>query len=157
MAPVRITAATIDDVPRILECAREFTAILPDCPLDESHYSQFWRGALQSRAGIILLLEEDDGRVVGGIGGMIHPDLLTGRLCAVELFWYVKREHRRGLWPVRLLKGFEVWARRRGCATVAMIYMQASMPERMKGFYEQAGYSLYECGYRKVLCPQSQE
>lgn len=147
---MRIITATVEDVPRIMECARQFCAVLKH-PLNEKHYGQFWERALTCVQGNIFLLEDDSGNVAGGIGGLTHPDLLSGQLCAVELFWYVKPEFRKGLWPVRLLKEFERWAEKSGCRTVAMVYMQDSQPEKMKEFYERSGYRLQESHYIKNL------
>lgn len=147
---MRLFEATSADVPRIMECAREFTALLPDCPLNENHYRLFWERELSSKKGIIYLLEHE-GVIVGGIGGIASPDLLTGKLSAVELFWYVKPDYRKGLWPIRLLKCFEEWAKLKGCATISMILMEASQPAEMRHFYERAGYSLLETQYRKNL------
>jgi GNAT superfamily N-acetyltransferase len=156
---VKIFAATLDDVPRIMDCARVFVhtrmsspvnAGAPHDQLNEAHYGECWRGFLKTGIGAMFLLE-DGGELVGGIGGVAHPDLVTGELTAVELYWYVKPEYRRGTMPIRLLTEFEQWAARRGCRTVAMIHMQDSMPEALGAFYERRGYKLYETMYRKSL------
>lgn len=147
---MRIVRATIEDLPRILECAREFTSIIPGCPLDEAHYVATWREFLLSGAGAIFLIE-NDGEVVGGIGGVSHPDLLTGRKIAIELFWYVKEKFRGGLHSIRLLFEFEAWAKQVECTQVNMIHMECSMPSEMKSIYERQGYELFETVYRKEL------
>ena len=147
---MRIIRATLDDLPRIMDCAREFTSIIPDCPLHETHYLASWREFLSSNSGVIFLIE-NDGEVVGGIGGVSHPDLLTGRKIAVELFWYVKEAFRTGTHPIRLLHEFESWAQAIGCTQVNMIHMECSMPESMKSIYERQGYELFETIYRKAI------
>jgi hypothetical protein len=148
---MKITRAKLEDVPRIIECAREFTSKIPDCPLDDIHYVTQWNHFINNNIGVIFLLEDQTSAVLGGIGGLMHPDLLTGRKTAVELFWYIKEEHRRGTWPVRLLKEFEAWAKAGHCYDVAMIHMECSMPDRLKEFYGRRGYRLFETMYRKVL------
>ena len=147
---MRLIEATVSDVPRIMECAREFCAVLKQ-PLNENHYGQFWSATLSFNQGIIFLLEDGAAKVAGGIGGIKLPNLLSGEMSAVELFWYVKPEFRKGLWPVRLLKQFERWAFEHGCAEVAMIYMEDSQPEKMRSFYERSGYTLRESHYTKKL------
>jgi GNAT superfamily N-acetyltransferase len=147
---VRLFQATIDDIPRIMDCAREFTSIIPDCPLNEAHYEAEWRKFFNSGNGVIYLMEHE-GEIAGGIGGIKCPDLLTGRASAIELFWYVKPEFRSGTWPVRLLREFEQWAVMRGCHEISMIHMECSMPERMKEFYTRNGYELFETMYRKRI------
>lgn len=147
---MRLFKATLDDIPRILGCAREFCAIIPDMPLNEEHYVNQWTGFVRDDIGVIYLLE-DVGEIVGGIGGIKHPELLTGRMTAVELFWYVRPEFRHGTWPIRLLHEFEVWAALHECHEIDMIHMECSMAERLEGFYQKKGYTLYETVYRKII------
>lgn len=147
---MKLIRANVKDVPRIMECAREFTSLIPDCPLNEGHYSRQWTKFIEHGAGAIFLLEVED-LIAGGIGGVCHPDLLSGRMQAIELFWYVKTEYRNGMWPFRLLKEFEVWAVGMKCSHVSMIHMECSMPERLKDFYVGQNYSKFETVYRKAL------
>lgn len=146
----RIVQGALKDVSRIMDCAREMTGNIPDCPLNEAHYTQQWRRLLLSGAGAMFLLE-DGGEVVGGIGGICHPDLLTDRLVAAEMFWYVKPAHRGGTWAVRLLKAYEAWAKSQGCYSLSIGHTAHLMPERLKEFYLRRGYTPNETNYRKTL------
>lgn len=147
---MRLIRATVEDVPRILDCAREFCGVIPDCPIDDQHYTSCWRDYVSSHIGVIFLLEHE-GQIAGGIGGIHHPDLLTGRKIAVELFWYVREEYRKTMWPVRLLKEFEVWAKMCYCTHISMIHMECSMPKEVASLYQRMGYELFETIYRKKL------
>ena len=146
---MRIIEAKPSDVPRIMACAREFCALLK-VNLNEAHYAAVWTRFMEEGRGGMFLME-DAGRIVGGIGGITADDLLTGEREAVELFWYVQPEFRKGLAPIRLLNHFEDWAAGAGCKGVAMIHMEASMPQELKLFYEKRGYRLLESHYRKTL------
>lgn len=148
---MRIVRADASDVPFIMECAREFTSIIPDCPLDARHYESAWWNFITDEKGAIYLLMDDSGNVAGGIGGIWNHDLLTARRMAIELFWYVKPGYRKGVWPIKLLKAFEGWAVENKCQHVAMIHMECSMPDEMKSIYGRLGYSLFETMYRKKL------
>jgi hypothetical protein len=152
---LRLVRGTEADIPRMLTCAPEFAGGIPDHPLDQEHYRKCWEGFFQAGNGAMYLLEEvQDGgatEVAGGIGGICHPDLLTGRLTAVELFWYVKLEHRTGDWPVRLLKAFEDWAATMRCHDAVMVRIECPMNEWLKEFYQRRGYTLFETMYRKVI------
>ena len=147
---MNLVRASIEDVPRIMECAEMFCSQIPDCTLNKAHYADCWRDYLTSGSGAIFLLESD-GNVAGGIGGVCYPDPLTGSKIAVELFWFVKPEFRRGSWPIKLLKEFEVWARMCYCSHVSMIHMQCSMPAEIAFIYQRLGYELFETIYRKKL------
>ncbi len=146
MTPFR---AQLKDVPRILECARQFTSLL-GIPLDEAAYTQFWRQNLLSGGGAIWLLEAD-AVVVGGIGGILKRNPLTGLISAVESFWYVKPEYRGGLSAIRLHACFERWAEEQGADDVNMIFMEKSMPEAVRSYYQKVGYELLETVYTKAL------
>lgn len=147
---MRIIKAKLSDIPRILECAREFCSIIPDCNLNERHYVDCWSDYLSSNIGVIFLMESE-GAIMGGIGGVAYPDLLTGSKIAVELFWYAKEECRKTMWPIRLLKEFEVWAKMCYCTHVSMIHMECSMPKEVASLYQRMGYTLFETIYRKKL------
>lgn len=142
--------ATEADIPRIMECAREFCIQLV-WPLNESHYQDTWRGFLQSGQGCIFLLVNDDGQVAGGIGGIKRQELLSGDWMAVELFWYVRPEFRRGMWPIKLLRAFEQWAVASQCKHISMIAMRNSMPEKMEDFYLRYGYEVIETVYHRKI------
>ena len=146
---MRLFRANIEDVPRIIDCAREFCALLGQ-KLNERYYQMFWEGGIATGSGVIFLLEHD-GKVVGGIGGKTARELLSGEVYAVELFWYVKLEFRGTMWAIRLMTKFEQWARDCGCKEVAMIHMEKSMPEKLKEFYTRSGYVLDETVYRKKI------
>jgi len=148
---MKIVQATVEDIPRIMECARLFTRELPDCTLNEMHYASQWTRFLEEGYGVIFLMVDEADYVAGGIGGICNPDLITGLKEAVELFWYVKPEHRGCMDSVRMLKRFETWASQQGCCHVSMIHMESSMPVKLKQFYGHRGYSLLETVYRKSL------
>ena len=147
---MKIIRATTEDVPRIAECARMYTDVIPTCEFNEEFYLAQWRRFMASGVGgIFLLVDDGNTQVFGGIGGIIHPDLLTGKLTAVELFWYVKPEYRSG--GVRLLKTFEEWAKSRDCKVIAMICLSCSMMDKLDDFYRKAGYTLLEKHYIKEV------
>jgi hypothetical protein len=144
-----IFKARKEDVPRILECAREFCAVLCQY-LDEEHYSNYWWNAINDDVGAIFLLE-NEGLIIGGIGGIKNRELLSGGMVAVELFWYVREQYRAGIWPMRLLKEFENWSKDNDCKSVSMIHMEKSMPDHMKKVYSRLGYELIETIHTKKL------
>ena len=146
---MHIARARVEDVPLLIECAMEFAAQIPDCPLDEEGYIFSLQNIVES-CGVIFLLF-DGSRVVGAIGGIKSPDILTGRLLAIELFWYLMPAYRRGMWAIRLLNKLEEWAKDSKCWHIAMIHMECSMPEKMTRIYRKLGYELFETVWRKRL------
>lgn len=98
--------------------------------------------------GQIFKLEED-GKVVGAIGGMIYPDPNDGDLVASEMFWFVEPEARGG--GIRLFIAFENWAKERGAKRIAMIHLQSLAPEALERLYFRKGYRKTESHYFKTL------
>lgn len=146
---MKIHRAETSDIPLIMECAREFCAVL-DHPLNEDSYHAFWARTLLDDSGCIFLLQNDN-EVVGGIGGVASSDPLSGMKIAIEMFWYVKQQFRQGMWPLRLLREFECWAKMVGCDSINMIHMEKSMPEDMKRIYGRLGFNLIETIHSKKL------
>lgn len=144
-----IIQASIDDIPRILECAIEYTNDIPGMEFNAEHYVAFWRSMLTSGAAAIFLSVDGEGRVKGGIGGIKYPQPLTGQLTAVEMFWYTKKDSRGD--GVRLYKAFYYWAVESGCKKLAMIYLPCSMPDELHTFYTKQGFDLVEMHYERSL------
>lgn len=135
-----------------MACAREFTAQL-GVTLDEPCYTAWWRRHLLAGSGAMFLID-CEGTVAGGIGGTLNQIPLTGEVSAVESFWYVSEAHRGGLGGLRLHAAFEAWARAQGAADVNMIFMEKSMPGRVRNYYYRQGYELLETVHQKSFRPR---
>jgi len=143
-------AMTVGDLPKAADCAREFYASSKFLRrFDIDRFSSAWTGFIESGAGVIFGLFDEEGNLQGALGGICFPDLYSGELQASEFFWFVKEEHRgRGL---DLLRSFEEWARAMGCACIRLAHLMDSMPDRLERVYERRGYVLAEKQYVKEL------
>lgn len=144
---MNIVRATVDDVPRVETCAAEFCAAL-GWPLDRAGYLGYLRSVVENGSGALLLLE-DDGVVVGGIGGTLQNEPVSGHKLAVELFWFVQPKYRGTTGPLRLLAAYERWGQESGADHICMISMENSMPEEMDRLYRRLGYRKLETTYIK--------
>ncbi len=133
----------------ILECARRYCSVIPWVQFNEEHYFKAWYQILASGEGAVFALEAD-GRCLGGVGGTVVKLPLTGKIAALEMFWYVLPEY-RGSGGVRLLKRFEDWAREQGCEEIEMVLLECSMADKLDRFYQRSGYAPTERHYRKEL------
>lgn len=113
-------------------------------------FRKTWGLIFKMGMGAIWKLEID-GKLAGGFGGMIHPDMNDGELVAQEAFWYVIKEHRGGMQGVRLKHAFEDWAAMKGAKRILMTHLKCSMPEKLKAFYERQGYREMETTYVKDI------
>jgi len=100
----------------------------------------------------VLLVLEDDGRIVGCIGFVLTTPISGGPFGAAELFWFVDKEHRGGSTGVRMLVEAERYMESNyDIKYLEMTAMETSMPDKVQGFLERRGYTPSERHFRKVL------
>jgi GNAT superfamily N-acetyltransferase len=151
---MKLFKAKVEDVPRMMKCARlcceEHGAEVVGGHLDAEHYQHTWENMIAGGTGVMFLYE-DNGKVVGGIGGAKYPALLSGKMRASQLFIYILPEYRGAMLSVRrLMKSLEIWAVENGCSDVVMPLLE-TMPRRTQSVYVRFGYKLMEMLYRKPL------
>lgn len=110
-----------------------------------------WNMFYERQIGTVLSLWADDS-LVGGIGGLLTPDLFDDRLCATEIFWFVGKTHRRGSGAIRLLDAYEQWAFSSGAVECRLVYLNGGEQDaRLHALYERRGYRIRETGWAKPL------
>jgi len=67
----------------------------------------------------------------------------------MESFWYVDENH-RGQGLKLLIKGQQV-AKEMGAKRMMMVFLENSMPEKVKSIYERMDYKLIQTTYFKEL------
>lgn len=96
----------------------------------------------------VLLMREVDGEAVGMLGGALFDHPLSGERTAGEMFWYAS-PGQRGVTGVRLLKGFEGWAREHGASYLQMV--QPAWADRVGEMYAAMGYQRIEVAWTRHL------
>ena len=96
----------------------------------------------------ILGLKKDN-KFIGAIGLVTTPSLEDGVMTCMETFWYVDEKH-RGQGLKLLLKGEKV-AKEMGAKRMMMMYLENSMPSKVKSVYERMGYKYIQTSYLKEL------
>lgn len=145
-----IRQATLPDLPRLRVCAQDFAAASRHIRgFDMDRFIAVWTGLLESGAGVIFLLADDQGEIAGMLGGVAYPDIYSGEMIASEFFWFVREQYRGGTGSVRLYREFEDWARARGCTQIRMIHLSDSMPEKLDKFYRRLGFEPIEVHWAK--------
>lgn len=109
-----------------------------------------WTTFFNSGMGTILGLW-DDGRLVGGIGGLVTPDITSGHLIVSEMFWYVDPDARHGSGGIRLITALRAWGKAKGAVRFRMVHMllPGESPEtvRLGPIYERLGLRAIEVAY----------
>jgi hypothetical protein len=145
-----IRQATIAELHALVPCAVEYTNQIPEMEFNAEHWLPFWSRMLTSGNGVVFMDWKDEKSIYGGIGGIKAPCPLSGRLTAVEMFWYVHPEFRGN--GLKLYLKFKQWAKENNCKRLAMVYLPCSMPEKLKRFFEEREkMSLVEMHYEVAL------
>lgn len=120
---VAIRRLTVEEIPLCEPFGRAFIAEkhVPGTFSLET-FTRNWEFFLTRYPAVLLGLWSGE-RLIGGIGGMIAPDLNTGDRIAQEFFWYVTPEARHGTWPLRLLKQFREWGKEQGATRFRMVHL----------------------------------
>ena len=141
---MRVVQATEADFDALAPILKKFEQATKYLRIDVAYSIQTYRRLLQNKTGAVFSLEKE-GRFVGALGCLKACDLHNGDLTAIETFWFVDPAHRGG--GLRLLDAFDCWAKEQGCVKKAMIHLEDSFPEILKGLYERRGYHLVESHY----------
>lgn len=136
-----IRAATLDDMPRLLELGQKFfdeSGMADFTTYDPASAAELFAAMLQLPTGAIFLMERA-GQVVGGIGGLIAPHYFNrASLSCTELFWFVEKKARGSLEAVRLVCTLRDWAARQGATVLTMAALESSPPS-IKRLYAKMG------------------
>jgi hypothetical protein len=101
-------------------------------------------------ASDIFLVSEVDGKLVGGIGGKILPNLWSPKdVHLVEMFWWVDPKWRKGMLGLRLMDAFEEVGKIKEANSVVMV--STNLTPQLGKLYERRGYTMYEETYRKDI------
>ena len=143
-----IRRAGVEDIFEVAVMAKNFESHTEFVFVDPEYTTKKYTELMNNGSGIMFVIEKD-GKIVGGIGGLIGPDLHSPRMIAVETFWFVLPEYRgKGF---KLLNEFEKWADEKKADAVAMVHLVDCHPDILEKIYKRKGYQLIENHYLKVL------
>lgn len=133
-----------------------FRRCLSDSPYPVSFDENYWTEFIILARGhpdiYTVIVAEVDDEYVGTLVGQVyfgHP-LMDHWQCAMEMFWYVKPEH-RGLGAFRMVNLYEQWAKEVGCSHCTMSLLANEHGEKLDRIYRAKGYKQLETQYLKEL------
>ena len=138
-----------DEIPDIVAKGKAFEEASRNVKVDVEHTTRTFQNMVKNGTAVMLALFDDEGKRLGGLAYIKSPDLYSGELMAIELYWFVHPGNRGS--GKLLLDAFEESAKKNGCVKAAMIHMVDSFPETLKTLYEKRGYKLIELHYTKEL------
>ena len=147
-----IREATIEDLRGMYQAAQEFaksSAFIREINFDL--FVDTWKVFLETGVGVIFVVLDVAGNIVGSLGGVAYPDINSGKMVASEFFWFVMEKHRGD--GVQLLRMFVQWAQEKKCSSARVCHMIDSMPDRLATIYKRMGFNAIEVHYSKELMP----
>jgi GNAT superfamily N-acetyltransferase len=153
MAELRF--AKVEDLPKLEPLAKEFYASSEvlggfSNAFNTQRFQEIWTDLLNKRSGVILLLEHEfSGTIIGALGGVMFPEIYTGKPTATEFFFFVSKDSRGD--GLKLYRAFERWARLMKCSEIRMVHLWDVMPEKVGKFYTRLGFVPTEVHYKKQL------
>lgn len=92
---------------------------------------------------------EDDGEIIGVLGGVIGSAISSVGKVYQELVWYVKPDRRR--YGCLLLDYVEKWCKENGIQKILMVHMGNFKKDTMEKYYLRRGYKFLEAHYIKEI------
>jgi GNAT superfamily N-acetyltransferase len=141
-----IREAKSDEAFKVAEFMQRFEEVTKFIKVDPVHAGKKYQQLIESGIGKMFILEDETGKMLGGLGCIIGEDLHYPRTVAVETYWFIAKEHRgRGL---ELLNHFEKWAEDNNYIPF-MSCLADSYSEELEKLYLKRGYKLVEKQYAK--------
>lgn len=86
--------------------------------------------------------KDKDGEFVGMFVGYTQELFYSTYLEALELFYYVREDHRGSPWFIKTLKRFETWAKEKGATSIRLLPSSGVKSNSSVGMYERLGYDV---------------
>lgn len=141
-------SAGVADLPALVQLGQAFRAALyADWLADNPQQMETLAHRLVTGGpDSLVVVAEEEGRVIGMIGAVTYAHHLSGERVAGEIFWFVDPAA-RGRVGLRLLHQAEAWARARGALRFELI---APTP-RAETLYARLGYAPVERTFQRRL------
>jgi hypothetical protein len=116
------------------------------------YFIAVWEEILRGGSGAMWVSIQNND-IVGGIGGVLSPDLFTGDTMAMEAFWFMRRDCRGSFDSVKLLTTFEEWGIQVGAKRIVMIHLCPDNYSHLQAesVYQRRGYIPLEKSFYKML------
>jgi hypothetical protein len=140
-----IRPAVAADYEALVALGRQFAAESPHGVTDPLRVALAVRSTLEH--GIVQVLEDGTGAIVGMLGLLIGPHPLTGAMTGFEVAWYLNPAARGGSGAIKLVKACELAALREGAH-----FLQLGAPDaRVGDLLARLGYDAVETTFRKAV------
>lgn len=150
-----VRIANKKDIPVIVAMASAMHAESPFygvVPFRAEDIAEFINVALSSPDYFVVVAEDKDGRPAGMFGGFESHYIFNFKSRKYTDFgFYVRPEHRGGLYAVRMLRAFEEWVRTRGGGPISLGESTGVNPDIVGALLSKMGYNKQGSIYGKEV------
>lgn len=150
---MRLREAELRDIDDLLWMGRHFHKVSGyiEIEFDELSAKETLEKLIIQPQGI-LIVAENDGQLIGGIGALLYMLYFNSlHLAGQEFFWWLEPEYRGHSIGIEMLDEVEKQARQKGAKSFTMIALEELMPKALDKLYRKRGYRCLEHHYTKRL------
>lgn len=107
---------------------------------NEQKVQRLFQASITKPEMLYFRLAVKDNEVLGGFYGMLVEPYFTDVKVAKDLAWFITPDKRGGILAVRLVRDFEVWAKKHGAIQLGLGQSTGVQVEQTQKLYERLGY-----------------
>ena len=136
-----------EEVELLIPGAEEFAKMSGLPNFNKNSFIPVIKNVIGTGSGCVIV-EEENGLVIGAIGGMVILDIFTGELMSSEMFWFVSQGSGSGR---KLMSEFERWSIKKGCSKIQMGLLHNLYVGSLTKMYIRKGYLPIETMFIKEV------
>ncbi len=147
---MKVRQATHDDLFDVLVLARQFSKEASEMhKWDKEKVEAQLVSAIDSSDHTLLVAEEDNGDISGGLLGIATELYINHTKVAAELAWFMSKEYRGGKQAIKLIEAFEAWGKSVGAEYVIMADIKSVAD--LSPLYKRKGFEEVEASYARRI------
>jgi GNAT superfamily N-acetyltransferase len=150
---VNIRPANGDDVPAVIALGFQMhqESAYNFLPFDSDKVHRFILSHIEHPESHCALVAEDEGAVIGMLGGYISDYFFCDEKVACDTVFFVHQAHRSSTAAARLVRAFREWAEARRVREICLAISSGTRAERTGRFYELMGFRCVGGVYKQRL------
>lgn len=147
---MKVREATEDDIFDVLVLASQFSREAPEMhKWDKPKVQNQLEASLEKPDHVLLVVEEDDGFISGGLLGIVTEMYINKTKVAAELAWFMSKDYRGGKQALKLLEAFESWGKSAGAEYLIMADIKGI--QDLSELYARKGFEEVEASYSRRI------
>jgi len=147
---MKVRPATHDDLFDVMVLARQFSKAAPEMhKWNKEKVEAQLEASIDSPDHTLLVVEEDDGEISGGLLGLVTEMYINHTRVAAEMAWFMSKEYRGGKQALKLVDAFEEWGASVGAEYVIMADIKAVAD--LSSLYKRKGFEEVEASYARRI------